>query len=333
MRRLKSRMRFSEYMNEWLYGERGYYREFRDIGKRGDFYTAVSSSRFFGASIANYLYRLILDGSLPKDVSLIEIGAHRGYLIADMIEWLYSRDKSLIESMSFGIVERQKEVQAVQREYLSDRLGMELEHFSGVDEIKKESIFFVSNEIFDAFGCELFYEGKMAVVIEDRVEWRDASGKIIDFASRHKLSKGEIAVGYEEFAERVAESGERVEFVSFDYGERYVRNEFSIRVYKSHRTFPLFDDEVELKKFFGVSDITYDVNFSHIIESFQSQKFDLIDYSTQAKALIKFGIIDILEEFYKLTSYEDYVREVDRIKTLISPTIMGERFKMINFRI
>ena len=28
-------MRFSEYMNEWLYGPRGYYRTFRDIGKGG----------------------------------------------------------------------------------------------------------------------------------------------------------------------------------------------------------------------------------------------------------------------------------------------------------
>ncbi len=38
-------MKFSEYMNEWLYGVDGYYRQFRDIGKDGDFYTAVSSSK------------------------------------------------------------------------------------------------------------------------------------------------------------------------------------------------------------------------------------------------------------------------------------------------
>ncbi len=45
-------------MQDWLYGESGYYRDFKDIGKSGDFYTAVSTSRFFGASIANYFYSL-----------------------------------------------------------------------------------------------------------------------------------------------------------------------------------------------------------------------------------------------------------------------------------
>ena len=44
-------MLFSEYMNAWLYEEEGYYKKFKAIGKSGDFYTAVSTSRFFGASI------------------------------------------------------------------------------------------------------------------------------------------------------------------------------------------------------------------------------------------------------------------------------------------
>ena len=45
-------MKFSKYMNEWLYDKDGYYASFRAIGKGGDFYTAVSSSMFFGGSIA-----------------------------------------------------------------------------------------------------------------------------------------------------------------------------------------------------------------------------------------------------------------------------------------
>jgi len=74
-------------MQDWLYGESGYYRDFKDIGKSGDFYTAVSTSRFFGASIANYFYSLIKEDISKRDGWLIEIGAHRGYLISDMIQW------------------------------------------------------------------------------------------------------------------------------------------------------------------------------------------------------------------------------------------------------
>ena len=86
------KMRFSEYMNEWLYGEEGYYKKFKAIGKSGDFYTAVSTSSFFGASIANYFHALLNEGKADRNGWLIEIGAHQGYLICDMIQWLYTCD-------------------------------------------------------------------------------------------------------------------------------------------------------------------------------------------------------------------------------------------------
>ncbi len=55
-------------------------------------------------------------------------------------------------------------------------------------------------------------------------------------------------------------------------------------------------------------------------------------YETQARALVRFGLIDILEQFAKQTKEAHYVREADKIKTLISPTMMGDRFKMIHLR-
>ncbi len=55
---------------------------------------------------------------------------------------------------------------------------------------------------------------------------------------------------------------------TFDYGEKYVRNDFSIRVYRSHETFPLFDEDLELSESYQKDDITYDVNFGHVSEAF-----------------------------------------------------------------
>ncbi len=54
-----------------------------------------------------------------------------------------------------------------------------------------------------------------------------------------------------------------------------------------------------------------------------------LSYMTQARALIDFGIIDMLSEYASISSYNDYLRQAERIKTLISPTIMGDRFKML----
>jgi SAM-dependent MidA family methyltransferase len=111
-----------------------------------------------------------------------------------------------------------------------------------------------------------------------------------------------------------------------------VRNDFSIRVYRKHETFPLFDEALKLSESYKKDDITYDVNFGHVIEAFEDEGFETVAYETQARALVRFGLIDLLEQFARQTSQANYVREADKIKTLISPTIMGDRFKMVHFR-
>ncbi len=327
-------MTFSEYMQEWLYGEDGYYKTFKTIGKEGDFYTAVSTSAFFGASIANYLYKQISSGKLPKSVALVEIGAHQGYLLGDMIRWLYTQDESLLSSMRFLIIERQEQVIKAQKAYFKENFGdaVTIEYYQSLKELELENAFFVSNEIFDAFPCDLFKDGKIAVVNEHKINWQDAKLLDLEFAKKHHLKTGEIARGYEEFAKEVANSAKSFEFVSFDYGEKYVRNDFSIRVYSKHKTWPLFDEELILSEHYKKSDITYDVNFAHVIEAFESAGCSLVKYQTQARALVEFGIIDILEQYHKIATQAQYLAQADKVKTLIAPTIMGDRFKLVHFR-
>ncbi|RLA72285.1 MAG: hypothetical protein DRG30_07520, partial [Epsilonproteobacteria bacterium] len=146
-------MYFSEYMDAWLYGKEGYYKNFKTIGKEGDFYTAVSASPFFGASIANYLWQEIEKGSIPRDTLLLEIGAHQGHLLGDMIQWLYTCDPTLMGTMRFAIVERQPEVQEAQKSYFSERFGNDvtIEYYNALDLLKEPYAFVVANEILDAF--------------------------------------------------------------------------------------------------------------------------------------------------------------------------------------
>ncbi len=106
---------------------------------------------------------------------------------------------------------------------------------------------------------------------------------------------------------------------------------FSIRVYTKHSVYPLFDEELKLEDIYKRADITYDVNFGHLIDSFLESGFELKIYETQARALVRFGIIDILDMFRENTTQSRYLREVDKIKTLIAPTIMGDKFKMVHF--
>jgi SAM-dependent MidA family methyltransferase len=50
------------------------------------------------------------------------------------------------------------------------------------------------------------------------------------------------------------------------------------------------------------------------------------------KALIDFGLIELLDILKTNTSQKAYNAEMNRVKTLIDPAFMGERFKMCCFR-
>jgi SAM-dependent MidA family methyltransferase len=69
-----------------------------------------------------------------------------------------------------------------------------------------------------------------------------------------------------------------------------------------------------------------------VSDAYKAAGFKEIAYSTQLKAMIDFGLLDLLEILQKNVSDEAYTIEVGKVKTIIDPTIMGERFKMIHFK-
>ncbi len=326
-------MRFSDYMHEWLYGSEGYYASYRPIGKKGDFYTAVSTSKFFGGTIAKHIIKRLDDGFLRPDSLICEIGAHHGYLLADIIEFIHTLRPQLLQTLRFGINERFEHLRSAQRSYFEESFGnaVRLEHYNELSEIREESIFFIANEIFDAFSCELFYKGNIARVENGEILFEENDPKITQLAEKYKQDRGEIAVGYESFAIAMKNTAKKFEFMSFDYGELSARSDFSIRVYQEHQTFPLFDDALNRTDAFGKTDITYDVNFTHVKDAFLEAGIECVQYSTQLVALIEMGILDLLAMLKEHAGDDIYAQELEKVKILITPSLMGERFKMIRF--
>ena len=339
-------MRFSSFMQEWLYGEDAYYSKYREIGKGGDFYTAVSSSMFFGGSIANRLIKTIDEGFLDKGCAIVEIGAHQGYMLADMVQFIYTLRPKLLESLEFVIIEPHQENIEKQLQYFKESFGdiVKLQHFSTLDEVRKKSAFVVANEIFDAFACELVKDDKMLYMDGFKPEFRNQSEDIKAHCKKYGIKSGEVGVGYESFAKSMSEAFERFEFVSFDYGEKEKRADFSLRVYHKHQTYPFFaltdfveleaekPKDVTLETLFKVSDITYDVNFEHLIGAFESQDISLEIYKTQMAMMVEFGMIELLDDLQKNVDEKTYKAEMNRAKVLIDPSFMGERFKGVVFR-
>ena len=310
------------------------------IGKEGDFYTAVSSSKFFGGTIGKRVVDIINDRFLSNEATIIEIGAHHGYLLSDMIQFIFTLQPELIKTLKFAIVERYEHLRIKQKKYFQHCFGDEIQliHYNDMSEVNEEEAFVVANEIFDAFACDLVYtddKGSLqyGVVENDTIQFVNNNDTFIaKYCEKYKVTKGEVARGYEEFALQMCQNIKKFEFVTFDYGEKYPRNDFSCRIYEKHTVYPLFDASIKLENFYKKSDITYDVNFTHLIDSFKEAGASNISYETQLKALVNFGIIELLEILHKNVDEETYLGEANKVKTLLNPVGMGDRFKMVSFR-
>ena len=221
-------IKFSTYFENWLYGKDGYYSNYKAIGKKGDFFTAVSTSMFFGGSIGKKIVDLISKDKLSKNTTIVEIGAHHGYLLADIIQFIYTLNPRLLETLNFAIVERYEHLQKEQIKYFNDSFGVavKLKIYNDVSELKLDNAFIVANEIFDAFPCELVYTKddtlQTAIVNEHKIKFETSKDEaIIEKCKKYKITKGELALGYEEFAKQLCQNIKEFYFLSFDYGEKY----------------------------------------------------------------------------------------------------------------
>lgn len=326
-------------MTEWLYGEDGYYATYKNIGKEGDFYTAVSTSKFFGGTIAKYIISLVDEGFLESNAVICEIGAHHGYFLADVCEFIYTLRPELLQTFNFVIIERFDDLQNQQREYFKESFGdaVELTHYKSLTQLKCKNAFFIANEIFDAFPCELYYKGKTARLEGHEVEFDIDDKWVEEKAKKYNKDRGEIGVGYEEFALEMADSCEKFEFMSFDYGEMVARPDFSLRIYTKHKVLPFFipkdnEDYFPRDTLFAKSDITYDVTFAHVKDAYEEAGVEFIELKAQMVALIDMGMLDLLEMLKEKVDEKLYRQELEKAKMLIMPNFLGERFKMVRFR-
>lgn len=388
---------FGLYMNEWLYGRNGYYSRAtkgdEKIGKEGDFYTAVSVSRFFGGAIAKHIIDLLECGKLELPLSIVEFGAHSGRLLGDIIDFLDILSVGVLEQTRFFSIEPLDLLRQMQAQ--NPRITP-LKYLSELRRTSEDtkSIFMLSNELFDAFACEVVRENRFCFIKDfNRVVWRSdeeierqiqkiqsqteqshAKSEKTIFYKNHlqkmlsqkrldKIQNGEISLELEPFIRSVCDfikSQDNLKswrFLSFDYGSEVARDEVTLRGYKAHRVLSFEDICADLGGLFGKCDLTYEVDFLRIIALFNSFGVKLQAKSRLNAALVEFGIDRLLEEFFLFCQNQQnqnlqnkdlqnqvlqskisqnhkmqiYQQEVLRVRELLSPNGMGERFICVEF--
>lgn len=324
---------FSSFYTDWMYGDEGYYASIKRVGKGGDFYTSVSVSRLFGGSIALEIIKQAEKFFEDRPFALIEVGAEKGFLLADIIQTIYTLKPNLLEKISFFTLEPLEVLREAQNIYFKDSFGdkIKIECVATLEEIEKKSAYIVANELFDAFPCELFDEEKMLYMDEFTPIFKEATTEIKEIAKKYLLKRCEIPLGYGEFAASLRKHFNKALFLTFDYGDVEFKNRFTLRIFKDHKVESFFEPSLDLKRLFRQCDLTYDVPFRYLRDEFERNGFSCIEFTAQNRALVDFGIIELLEEVRKNVRPKAYLAESNRVKMLLSPAFLGERFKMIKF--
>ena len=260
--------------------------------------------------------------------------ANSGDMLADFAQGIFTLEPEILPNLEFIIIEPHEILRKKQIETFKNRFGDEVRvgHYENLGECSFDEIFVISNELLDAFSCEVIDGQNMLFVDSDlKFYWQKADQNLLALAKKFGIKKGEISTSYTKFALQLANAAKKVRFLSFDYGEFEPKNEFSLRVFKDHQVFSLFEIS-NLAPYFKSSDLTYSLCFKQVKEAFSLAGFLMLKFKKQNEALVcDFGVDEILSLVLEKGSKQAYENVTKQAKFLLSPEFLGEKFKFIEF--
>ena len=307
------------------------------IGRKGDFYTSSHLHAIFGMIIGKQLEEMWEIMQKPSDFSAVEIGAGRGYLCKDMLEYL--KNRHIFHSLNYIIAELNPVLRENQRNFLSD-FSDKINWVSSVNELHGIRGCIFSNELLDAFPVhlvkkedvlkEIFISFNENYFIE---QYQDVSS--IDIINYLKHFSVEIPRGYrteinlriKDWLRDIAEALSDGFLLTVDYG--YIAQEYyeedrtkgTLLCYHKHQV-----TENPYKNI-GKQDVTAHVNFSSLKRWGDEIGFKTIGYCPQGTFLVALGIDELITELYG--DSPDYEAHILKIKGLLLPQGMGESHKVM----
>ena len=289
------------------------------IGSDGDFYTSADLDPVFGQLLAKQFAQW---ASAFDAFTVVELGAGKGLLARDILQQ---------RRFPYMILERSAAMRQRQQELLKDY------DVTWIDDLPRDitgCIF--SNEFFDALPVHrVVQRGGVLKEIYVTEEFQEIEGDLdpaveafcqVSGRCTPLLNEGQIAeINLEagRWIGRIAAALHRGYHVAIDYG--YARDEFyaqphgTLMCYWRHQA--VEDPYIRI----GEQDMTAHVNFSDLMEE---PSLETVLFTTQKDYLIQLGILNEIE---RLATAGDAVsmQRLLRIKKLILPSSMGERFKVL----
>ncbi|WP_293445931.1 SAM-dependent methyltransferase [Persephonella sp.] len=334
---------FRDFMDIALYyPELGYYTSPQEkIGGYGDFYTASELDRAFGELLGKQFAEIYTKIG-EKKFQIVEIGAGKGYLAFDILKFLQENYPEVFKNTTYTIIEKSPYHIKTQKELLS--VFENVEWVQDIIDFNDESITGVvfSNELFDSFPVHLIrkikgkiYEVFIKVDEENNVQevLKEASEEILRYITQLSINipegmQTEINLDAADYIQKIGKKLKKGFVITIDYGypsaELYkpYRMKGTLLCYYRHRYSENFYENV------GMQDITSHVNFSALKYYGMIAGLDFTGFTDQAHFLTNLGLMEIFEKLQEKNDYESFER-LNRLKTLVLPKGMGEKFKVL----
>jgi len=346
-------MPFARFMELALYHPQwGYYtapNAPERIGRRGDFYTNVSVGALFGGLLTMQFAEMWEAMGKPASFTLLELGAHRGQLAADVRVWAARERPDFAAALCYEARDYNGELPTVaavsdrrnhtKQPAVRDRRYSSQPHEQAGDTIGPGitgCIF--SNELVDALPVHLVTrrngEWLELFVTEKNGRLAFAPGPFSNDALRKEVSRlplpdsdgfvTEVHLEASRWIERVARSLRRGFVMTIDYGysagDYYAphRKAGTLLCYHQHRSNN--DPLVRV----GEQDITAHVNFTALAGRGAASGLPLLGFCDQSRfvaGLMEKAGTDFLARLAP--------KAAAQLKTLLHPELMGQTFKVL----
>lgn len=340
----KQAISFHQYMEQALYHPKwGYYqREKNKLGKNGDFFTNAHVGQLFGQVLSRYFGNWLDKNGSLSDWTIAELGAGDGRIAEQFGQGLIEMGVPP-EKISFYLAETSPYHQRLQKERLSAS-PVNYQLVNRLSDVPESPFSFVySNELVDAFPVHRikkehgkFLEAYVTVsenppylketwlpLPEDK--WtRENTGKWL-----MELEEGReivLCLAARDWLRETADWMKQGVLLTIDYGglqEQLLQKQKTIRGFRGHQVVD------ELYDAPGKMDLTYDINFSHLIEWGMEAGFGSYQFLSQFQFLMNAGIMQFLPTGPVKDPFGKEAKRVRAIKQLIHPETMGEAFHVL----
>jgi SAM-dependent MidA family methyltransferase len=302
---------FARFMEVALYcPDCGYYeRPDSPIGRKGDFYTSVSTGGLFGKLLA-FQFAQWLDAKPIGPCQLVEAGAHDAQLACDILDGLRQHHPALLERLEYWIVEPSEKRQIQQRAKLEQFAGRVhwTKSFQDFPNHAVTGVIF-SNELLDAFPVHRLAWDRPAGkwfewgvgLADDRLVWRrlpsnpdgedtllQQTGMPLSSELNAILPDGfllDLCPNAAQWWRQAAARLRRGRLLTIDYGltaEQFLSPEQAggtLRAYHRHRP------SADLLAHPGEQDLTAHVNFTPLQKAGEEAGLRTDEFCTQAQFL------------------------------------------------